>query len=196
MIGAVARSAGTESTKGYASALDGLWGGLAATLARLERIAAEPGDLGGDAALDELPRLQYALHAASEEAAGIRPPEGAESEHMELAAALAGARDATAEVLEALDAGGAPAARPLVYEWRGALFRVRLARLHLARRPAGGRSPAPVEDASGLAYPQLAWAALLVAGFFVLALGVALDLWPVAAAGGVLVAAPIAAGRR
>ena len=45
---------------------------------------------------------------------------------------LAAARDATAEVAEALTDQGAEAIEPLLPEWRGALFRVRLARLRLA----------------------------------------------------------------
>ena len=41
------------------------------------------------------------------------------------------ARDATAEVAEAVSAWGAAGVEPLLHEWRGALFRVRLARLRL-----------------------------------------------------------------
>ena len=58
-----------------------------------------------------------------------------------------GARDATGEVVEAVDAWGAEAVEPLVYEWRGALFRVRLARLQARRRAAGSARAASLRAA-------------------------------------------------
>ena len=67
-------------------------------------------------------------------ALGIVPPAGAEAAHAELRAALAEARDATGEVAGALADGDADAVAALVHEWRGALFRVRLARHRLLER--------------------------------------------------------------
>ena len=119
--------------EGYAEALTGLWRRLAWALTELESIAADPNELfDEDGVLERLPPLQYALHAASELALGLRPPTGSEAAHAELAAALAGARDATAEVAEVLEQGGAVVAEALLPEWRGALFRIRLARLRAA----------------------------------------------------------------
>ena len=106
----------TDDRQRYATKIAGLWRGLSEALDRLERLAADPVErLSDPDELDTLPRLQYTLHAASEIVAGIAPPADAEATHAELAAALAGARDATAEVAEAVEHGGAEAAEPLVY---------------------------------------------------------------------------------
>ncbi|HEY2937925.1 MAG TPA: hypothetical protein VGJ25_15080 [Gaiellaceae bacterium] len=127
----MSQSTGTGGRHGYATALADLWYGLARTLRRLEGHAA---DLDEDAG-EELPALQYALHVAGERIAGLEPPPGAAGAHGELAAALAEARDATAEVADAFAHGGVQAASPLVWEWRGALFAVRLARRRLDQAP-------------------------------------------------------------
>jgi hypothetical protein len=174
----------TGERQSYATAIAGLWSGLTRTLSRLEQIAADPdGALAETDTLESLPGLQYTLHAASETVAGIAPPAEAESSHAELAAALADARDATAEIAEAAESGGADAAWPLVWEWRGALFRVRLARMRLAPVPepadAGGAEAAPV---------AIAVVALALIGAIVVSLGTLFGLWPVAAAGVTVVA--------
>jgi hypothetical protein len=175
----------TGGRHNYASAIAGLWSGLSHTLSRLEQIAADPDEtLAETETLDSLPGLQYTLHAASETVAGIAPPVEAQSSHAELAAALADARDATAEVAEAASSGGVDAAWPLVWEWRGALFRVRLARLRLAPVPeeaAETREPASTSIA-------VAAVVLVLVGAIVVALGALLGLWPVAAAGMTVVA--------
>ena len=174
----------TDARERYATKIAGLWRGLSEALDRLERLAADPVErLSDPAELDTLPRLQYTLHAASEIVAGIAPPADAEATHAELAAALAGARDATSEVVEAVEHGGAEAAEPLVWEWRGALFRVRLARLRLVpppERPA----PAPAE-AERVATRAIA--ATLI-GAIVVALGALFGEWPLAAGGLTIVA--------
>ena len=105
------------------------------------RVAAEPERLDDDDAPPSLRRLQYALHLASEQAYGLAPPPARATAHAELADALACARDATAEVAEAVSIWGAEGVEPLLHEWRGALFRVRLARL-------GSRRPPPPAIAS------------------------------------------------
>jgi hypothetical protein len=181
--------------EGYAAALSGLWSRLARALAELEAIASNPDELLDDEMLERLPPLQYALHAVAELAVGLRPPRGAETAHAELAASLAAARDITAEVFEAVELGGATAAEPLLPEWRGALFRVRLARLRIATP-----SPLPVEEAPEpeLAHGASALTATLLAlsGAAVFAAGATLGLWPVWAlglalfAGGLLVYTP------
>jgi hypothetical protein len=174
----------TGGRHSYASAIAGLWSGLSHTLSRLEQIAADPDEtLAETETLDALPGLQYTLHAASETVAGIAPPVEAQSSHAELAAALADARDATAEVAEAAWSGGVDAAWPLVWEWRGALFRVRLARLRLAPVP---ESPEEPEAASTSV--AVAAVVLVLAGAIVVALGALLGLWPLAAAGMTVVA--------
>jgi len=109
----------------------GLWIDLRFALARLDALASDPDRLPEDR--ESLPGLQYELHRAAELVAGLTPPEDAHRMHEELADALAEARETTAEVGEALALGGTDAAAPLVWEWRGALFRVRFARLRLER---------------------------------------------------------------
>ena len=169
--------------EGYVAALTGLWKRLAWALTELESIAADPSELyDEEGVLERLPPLQYALHAASELALGLRPPAGAEAAHAELADALAGARDATAEVAEVLELGGAGVAETLLPEWRGALFRVRLARLRVATP-----KPLPVEPALEPESPghgdALAATVLAVSGAGVFAAGATLGLWPVWALG-------------
>ena len=62
------------------------------------------------------------------------PPPAAEDLHEELVAALTEARDATAEVAYAVEIDEAEGVEPLLPEWRGSLFRVRLARLRAIER--------------------------------------------------------------
>jgi hypothetical protein len=177
--------------EGYAAALTGLWRRLAWALTELESIAGDPSELfDEEGVLERLPPLQYALHATSELALGLRPPAGAETAHAELAAALAGARDATAEFAEVLEHGGAVVAETLLPEWRGALFRVRLARLRVATPrplPAEPRDD-PEPPARGDA---LAATMLTVSGAGVFAAGATLGLWPVWALGLALFASGI-----
>jgi hypothetical protein len=169
--------------EGYAAALTGLWRRLAWALTELESIAGDPAELiDEDSVLERLPPLQYALHAAGELALGLRPPAGAELAHAELAAALAGARDATAEIAEVLEHGGGIAVEPLLPEWRGALFRVRLARLRVATpKPLPAElAPEPEPLAHGNA---LAATVLALSGATAFAAGATLELWPVWALG-------------
>ncbi len=127
---------GSGGSRAYAAAMAGLWFDVRRTLTDLDALAADPAQLEDD---DVLPALQYELHAAGEALAGIEPPDSAESLHDELAEALADARDITAELAEAYNIGGLDTALPLVWEWRGALFRVRYTRLRLDGAPL----PAP-----------------------------------------------------
>jgi hypothetical protein len=160
----------------------GFWSGLSATLRGLEALAADPHRLE-EAPVDQLKGLQYRLHWSSELLAGVEPPPGAREAHDELADALVDARDATGEVVDVLEAGSSAAGAALL-EWRGALFRVRLARMRLVPRPAPHR-PAPAER-----FPLLAAAAttLTIAGVAAFAAGAMLVLWPLWAAGLALVA--------
>jgi hypothetical protein len=174
----------TGDRQRYATKIAGLWRGLSDALVELERLAAAPLErLSDPDELEALPRLQYTLHAASEIVAGIAPPADAATSHAELASALACARDATAEVAEAVDFGGAEAAEPLVWEWRGALFRVRLARLRLVPAP---EAPAAAETELDRAAAYAV--ALTLAGAIVVAFGALFGAWPLAAAGLTLVA--------
>jgi hypothetical protein len=175
----VAASGGIEER--YATQVCELWTGLARTLTELERLAGDPVELEDEDAVTSLKQLQYRLHVSSEEAFGISPPSGVEPVHTELAAALAGARDATAEVVEALEDDGPDAALSCLHEWRGALFRVRLARLRL-QMP---RESAPAPDAApsvGVRVPLIA-VLLAVVGAASFVGGATLDLWPLWAAG-------------
>lgn len=183
----------TGTPERYAEEMGELWTSLSRTLTRLDRLASDPEQLD-DRAEISLARLRYTLHLASEHAYGVEPPAGSESAHAELAAALAGARDATAEVAEALADAGSEAVAPLVHEWRGALFRVRLARLRLAapRRRSTTLTELPVDD--GIARPLAAFALALGGGLAFVA-GATLGLWPLWVAGLVAVCASVLAYR-
>jgi hypothetical protein len=170
-----------------------LWPGLASTLSRLDVLAGEPAGLDDDDAPTALRRLQYALHVAAEHLHGLEPPPGAASAHTELADALVCARDATAEVAEAACIWGADGVEPLLPEWRGALFRVRLARLRLAT-PVARNQVAPDPAPAALA-PALLAVGLALAGALAFVAGATLGLWPVWSAGLLATAAAVLAYR-
>jgi len=183
MIGSLAQRVGTGERPGYATELAGLWSEVSRTLRRLESIAARPEEqLASDDAPEELARLRYTLHLAGERAYGLSPPPGVEAPHEELAAALDDARDATAEVAEAVEAAGADGGLPLVYEWRGALFRVRLARMRLAAPRPRHSSASAEEERPALLAPLLSFG-LVGAGAAAFVLGAMLAAWPVWALG-------------
>lgn len=177
---------GTSERQGYAAELAGLWSGLSGTLTQLEAIAGEPEAIGGEVA-ETLPALQYRLHCAGELARGLDPPAGAETVHAELAAALEDARDATGEVLEALETSGPDGLSSLVHEWRGALFRVRLARMRLS--PGAPKSVA--DEIPELPSTRTAFfsGGLVVGGTVAFAGGAVAGLWQVWVLGLVLLAA-------
>jgi hypothetical protein len=172
----VRQISGTSAAREYAGTMAGFWGGLSRTLRALDSIAADPLRLDEDS-LGALRTLQYRLHRSSELLVGVEPPVGARHAHDELRASLIDARDATAEMAEAIELGGSEAAEELLFEWRGSLFRVRLARLRLADQP----EPQP-EPESG---PQSAALAtgLAILGAATFLAGAALILWPLWAAG-------------
>jgi hypothetical protein len=170
----------------YATALDGMWSDLTGALTRLERIAAEPDELGEDL-LDVLPVLQYSLHRAGEAIHGLPPLPATAMAHRELAAALEDARDVTGDVAALLE-HDADAAGELVHEWRGALFRVRLARRRLIRTPQPPRPVVEEPRTTALAAAALALLATGTVGFLA---GAVLVIWPLWAAGLALVAASL-----
>jgi hypothetical protein len=181
----VGYAAGTTERERYASALAGLWESLSSTLGRLEAVATDVRSL--DDGGGQLPVLQNRLHWAGELVAGIEPPAGAERAHAELALALEGARDATGEVREALEADGVSAAWLRVHEWRGALFNVRLARRRLeAGAPAVSEA---VEGPPGFQWRAALATALVLGGTAAFTAGAVATLWPVWAIGLGLVAA-------
>jgi hypothetical protein len=174
----------------YAQAVGSLWERVGTALVRLERIAeSAPDTVAGDF-LDELPSLQYNLHAGAELAVGIDPPAGGEELHHELVASLAEARDATAEIALALEAADADLVEPLLPEWRGVLFRVRLARLRALERSAVASEPrrpeAPAAHSPRKERPSISAllaTVLVVGGAFLFTAGAVLAAWPVWAAG-------------
>jgi hypothetical protein len=170
----------TQATERYASQVGELWSELALTLAKLEEIAAAPDLLDDDATVGALRRLQYRLHIASESALGLSPPASAEPAHSELAAALTGARDATGDVVEAADTHGSGGVDGLLHEWRGALFRVRLARLRLT----GGGVEAEKDQPDERRFPAPLLATILtIVGAAAFAVGATRGPWPVWVAG-------------
>jgi hypothetical protein len=160
-------------------ARQGLWGELSWTLRRLETLAVCPvEEVAG--APHELHRLQYSLHLLTERLVGVRPVAASLAAHAELADALACARDATAELAEAAESEGTDAAVPLVYEWRGALFRLRLARMLVAPpRPEPTRS----EPEAAHLHAALAAFLLTLAGCAAVVSGALLTTWTLLAAG-------------
>jgi hypothetical protein len=183
----------TTSPERYADEMGELWTELSHTLARLDRYASTPDRLDDVRAEVSLGRLRYALHLASEHAYGVAPPPGAETAHAELHQSLAAARDATAEVAEALTDQGAEAVEPLLPEWRGALFRVRLARLRLATPSSRRETLGEIRD-DAFARPLIAFL-LALFGALAFVAGATLGLWPVWAAGAVAVCASVVAYR-
>ncbi len=128
------RTVRTGERQTYETSVARLWERLGIALLRLERIAeATPERIVYEAGGD-LPSLQYSLHASAELAVGIKAPKAAESAHEELLRALAQARDATAEVAAAVEDEDELSIERMLPEWRGALFRVRLARLRALER--------------------------------------------------------------
>jgi hypothetical protein len=172
----------------------GVWSDLSRTLTRLDAIAEDPEERLEDA-LETLPPLQYALHRTGELVVGIEPPAGAEVAHAELAAALADARDATAQVLDAVETGGPDDAALLVHEWRGALFRVRLARHRLDARPRPAPRPPAHVEAPRAPAAALAATLLVVIGVGAFTSGAVLGLWQLWAVGLLLVATGLFAYR-
>jgi hypothetical protein len=175
----------------YAAAVADLWEGLGAALTRLERIAETPPERVLDEAWDELPSLQYSLHTAAELALGFQPPPGAAGTHEELVSALAQARDATAQVLLAAEAYDEELVEQSLPEWRGALFRVRLARLRALERLSvplrlerdSSTAPAELRPAAGSPMAAIAATCLAIAGAMLFTAGAVLAAWPVWAAG-------------
>jgi hypothetical protein len=173
----------------YTAAVTDLWERVGTALTRLERIAESPSEDLLDAHADELPGLQYSLHAGAELALGIDAPPSATDLHAELVAALAEARDATAEVAFALDNAEPETVEALLPEWRGTLFRVRLVRLRVLERSraagrerAAAREPAASRPArSGVS--AIVATVLILGGAFLFTAGAVLVAWPIWAAG-------------
>jgi hypothetical protein len=174
-----------EELTGYAAALDDLWLDVAPTLSALEHVAGEPVFLLEDADLDS---LRYSLHRASELVHGLEPPPGARWPHAELAESLSAAREATGIVADALEEGGFAAAEPLVWEWRGALFAVRLAHRRLGA-PDHAAVPAP-DDMRRTHGPAFA-AGLVVLGAGLVLVGALMGAWVLWTLGIVLVLASL-----
>lgn len=170
----VSQTLGSGSPRAYAASMAGLWIDLRSALNRLDTLSANVDFLPESGA--ELPALQYELHCAYELVAGLTPPEGAELEHEELADSLLDARELTSEIAEALEHSGPDAAAPLLWEWRGGLFRVRYARLRLERpRPKRAAEPIAVPPAPHAVSPGPAVAVGL--GSALVLLAALLGLW-------------------
>ena len=164
----------TGSPRVYAAAMGGLWVDLELTLARLDALAADPGRLVEDR--NCLPGLQYELHRAAELVSGLSPPAGAAAVHEEFAQALAEARELTAEMSEALSIGGAEAAAPLVWEWRGVLFRVRFARRRL-ERPRSQPATARPDSARASTGQHIVAASAIAIGSALVLVAALLGMW-------------------
>jgi hypothetical protein len=185
------RTVRTGERQAYAAAVTDLWERVGAVLVRLERIAEAPPTVVETEILEELPGLQYRLHSGAELAVGIDPPAGAEAAHADLVGALAEARDATAEITGALENGDSELVHSLLPEWRGSLFRVRLARLRVLERPVlqprsertvealTPDSPAAERDSISAVVATL----LVLGGALLFTAGAVLVAWPLWAAG-------------
>lgn len=171
---------GSRAAQVYESALEHLGRELSPALRALDEAAADP--LALDSHAEDLPALQYALHVASERVLELPPAVGAEDACQDLGAALAIAREETAGVAAALEEVGSADAAGLVWEWRAALFGVRI-----ALRNADGGSGIP--DLSQEPRPAYAPAVLLALGVAAVLGGALTELWPLWAAGLVAVVA-------
>jgi hypothetical protein len=174
----------------YTAAVTDLWERVGTALTRLERVADRTSEELVDEHAEELPGLQYALHSGAELAVGIDAPDLAATLHAELVAALAEARDATAEVSYALESGDPELVDPLLLEWRGALFRVRLARLRALERSRAtvGKQPAGAmarrrDRTDRTAVSAIVATILILGGAFLFTAGAVLVAWPIWAAG-------------
>jgi hypothetical protein len=174
----------------YTAAVTDLWERVGTALTRLERVADRTSEELVDEHAEELPGLQYALHSGAELAVGIDAPDLAAALHAELVAALAEARDATAEVSYALESGDPELVDPLLLEWRGALFRVRLARLRALERSRAtvGKQPAGAmarrrDRTDRTAVSAIVATILILGGAFLFTAGAVLVAWPIWAAG-------------
>lgn len=172
----------------YTAAVTDLWERVGTALTRLERVADSSSEELVDEHGEELPGLQYALHAGAELAVGIDAPVTAATLHAELVEALAEARDATADVSFALEYGDPEAVEPLLLEWRGALFRVRLARLRALERSRVAVQEPPTRTVDQPRQDRIAVSAivatiLILGGAFLFTAGAVLVAWPVWAAG-------------
>jgi hypothetical protein len=184
------RAVRTGERRDYASAVADLWERLSTSLARLERVAEAPAEQVAYEGAEELPHLQYSLHAAAELALGITPPPAAEPVHTELVDSLTQARDATAEIVAAIEDGEDEHVERLLPEWRGALFRVRLARLRaLEKLPMslpGSEAPEhPMRHMTERPVSGVALVAtgLVMTGALLFTAGAVLAAWPLWAAG-------------
>lgn len=178
---------GSRAAQGYESALEHVGRDLRPALRALDEAAADPLSLMAHA--EDLPALQYALHVAAERVLDLPQVAGADEARAELEAALANAREETAYMVAALEEHGCDGAAALVWEWRVALFGVRIA-LRLAD---GGSTPADEPVELRPAYFPVVLLAIAVAAV----LGGALaDLWPLWTAGIALVAASAVASHR
>ena len=175
--------AGSSSAAGTEHALDRLRRELQPTLVALDRAAADPDAL--DEWGDDLPALQYALHAVTEQALVPLLGDGfdgwADGGYAELEYALAVAREETADVAETVLEAGSGAAAPLLWEWRAALFGVRLALLRLEQRGV-------IEEPEPPSGPRFLPLLLLAAGVALVLGGALASMWPAWIAGLALVA--------
>ncbi len=156
---------------------------LGPTLALLERAASDP-DLLVELE-DDLAGLRYALHVAAERTPSLAPWLWVEEGYERLSLALADARDETAYVSEALALGGREAAAGLVWEWRAALFGVRLALREVEEELIAG--PPGLAAPRRLELPVLP----LVLGVAAVVGGALVHVWPLWLAGFVVVAAVV-----
>lgn len=155
-------------------------------MSALDRAAADPESL--DELGDDLPALQYALHAAAERAL-VPLVGGYESSYDELEYALSVARDETADVAETLVESGPAAAAALLWEWRVALFGVRLALQRLEHTATNGEPPPPPE-------PRVLPLVFLGAGVALVLGGALTSAWPLWFLGLVLVVGSAGLSRR
>jgi hypothetical protein len=185
------RTVRTGERQAYSVAVTTLWERVGAVLVRLERIADSAPAIVESDLLDELPGLQYRLHSGAELAVGIDPPAGAEAAHADLVSSLAEARDATAEVAGALETRDAELIQSLLPEWRGSLFRVRLARLRVLERPIVQPRPETAAEpgqyesrpAERTSLSAVVATLLVLGGALLFTAGAVLVAWPLWAAG-------------
>ena len=177
----------TQTGERYATQVGELWSGLSRTLARLEALAAEPELLDDDERSTRCGAFSTACTSRASTRSGSPAGRGRAGAHRARGGARRRARRDRrgrrgARRRRALDGVDA-----LLHEWRGALFRVRLARLRLRRAAAGAatldRSP---RAGAAAARARARWRAVLARGRRrrrASRVGATLELWPVWVAG-------------
>jgi hypothetical protein len=157
-------------------------GGCAAGAARLDTIAADPFAHDVDDLSSSSRACSTACTSAASTSSGSSRRRAPRAPTRSWPTRSRAPGTATAEVSETVADEGLDGLRPLLHEWRGALFRVRLARLRLAAPAPTPAEPVLEPEHYPLVRPVAAFL-LALCGAVAFAGGATLGYWPIWAAG-------------